>query len=84
MTIEDRRNNSEPNGIVIDEETAALLEAIADGPEDDVDALVEIAGIEPDAFAAFLKATGRENTSEAKTIMEAAIRLKSGQKGPQP
>lgn len=57
--------------IVLDDETDSLFEAIVDAG-DDVRELVEIADIEPDAFAAFIKATGKQDDPTAKALLQAA------------
>jgi hypothetical protein len=71
--------NQESKEIVIDEATDDILQAIADAPEGDVDELVKRAGIDPDRFAAFLKASGREDDPVAKIILDAARRLRNSQ-----
>jgi len=59
--------------IELDEETDALFEAIGDAGDDaSVGKLVEIADIDPDAFAAFMKATGKQDDPTAKALLQAA------------
>jgi Na+-transporting methylmalonyl-CoA/oxaloacetate decarboxylase gamma subunit len=58
--------------IKIDEKTAAILQAIADAPEGDLDKLVEIAKVDPEAFAEFAKKSGLHNSPEVKAIIAAA------------
>ena len=71
--------NKGPKEIAIDVATDDILQAIADAPEGDVDELVRLAGIDPDRFAKFLKASGREDDPVGKTILEAARRLRNNQ-----
>jgi hypothetical protein len=58
--------------IELDEETDAVLQAIIEDASDDVHGLVEIADIDPDAFAAFMKATGKQDDPTAKALLQAA------------
>ena len=67
--------------IELDQETDALLQAIDDTGDDvSVGKLVEIADIDADAFAAFMKATGKQDDPTAKALLQAAREHKSGPK----
>jgi hypothetical protein len=68
--------------IRLDETTDAFIQAIADAPDDGLDELVQNLPLDVDAFQAFLKASGQQDSPEAKRIIEALIRKKSD--GPAP
>lgn len=68
--------------IRLDETTDALLQAIADAKDDGLDELVQNLPLDVDAFQAFLKASGQQDSPEAKAIIEALTRKKSA--GPAP
>lgn len=60
--------------ISVDVITAALLQAIANVPENDVDKLIELAHVDPKDFADFAKAIGQQDRPEVKAIIQAAKR----------
>ena len=67
--------------IELDEETDALFQAVDDAGDDaSVGTLVEIADIDPDAFAAFMKATGKQDDPTAKALLQAAREHRNGPK----
>jgi hypothetical protein len=59
--------------VELDDGTDALFQAIEDSGDDaSVGTLVDIADIDPDGFAAFLKATGKQDDPTAKSLLQAA------------
>lgn len=67
--------------IELDEETDALFQVIEDAGDDaSIGKLAEIADIDPDAFAAFLKATGKQDDTTAKALLQAARERNNGPK----
>lgn len=82
MENENQHQTEEQEEIPLDETTDALLQAIADAPDDGLDELVQNLPLDVDAFQAFLKASGLEDRPEAKAIIEALTRKKND--GPAP
>jgi hypothetical protein len=70
---EEEKQSPADREIELDDETDAFFDAIEDAGDDaSAGELVEIADIDPDAFAAFMKATGKQNDPTAKALLQAA------------
>lgn len=76
------------NNVKLDEKTAAMLQAIADMPDDapagSIGELFQTFGIDldPDVLTTFLKATGQQDRPEANAIFEQITKQKNN--GPAP
>ena len=75
---QEKKDISLDTDLRIDEETDAMLEAIFDAETDDPRELVKIAKIDPDLFAAWAKANGKQDDPDVKAIIQAARERKEG------
>jgi hypothetical protein len=65
-------NRNKPTEILIDDETAAILEAINDMPDAVLEKLVQLANTDPKAFAEFAETIRQPGRPEIDAIIELA------------